>query len=50
MNAKKDTNMVNAPDSYDSVSGTTNGTEVYIVFKNDRAFIDCIITYEMKKD
>ena len=41
--------MVNAPEGYDSVSGKTRGTEVFIVYKNDRAFIDCIITYKINK-
>ena len=41
-----DREMLNAPEGFDSVSGITKDTEVYIVYKNDRAFIDCIITYK----
>ena len=46
MSANMDRGMVNAPEGYDSVNGNTKNTEVYIVYKNDRAFIDCIITYK----
>ena len=34
------------PEGYTSVKGHTGGTDVYMVYKNDRSYIDCVITYK----
>ena len=40
-------NIRNPPPGFTSVKGLTSGSNVYMVYKNDRAFIDAIITYSL---
>lgn len=42
---KSDRSLRTPPDGYTSVKGHTSGTDVYMVYKNDRSYIDCVITY-----
>ena len=40
-----DKSLRTPPQGYTSVKGNTKNTDVYMVYKNDRSYIDCIITY-----
>ncbi len=43
--SKPDYTLKNPPTGYASVTGTTGGSNVFMVYKNDRSYIDCVITY-----
>ena len=42
---KKDESLRNPPPGFTSIKGHTNGSPVYMVYKNDRAYMDALITY-----
>lgn len=41
-----DNTLRTPPEGYTSVKGHTRGTDIYMVYKNDRSYIDCVITYK----
>jgi len=40
-----DPKLIKPPDGFDSVTGETYGSEVYITYENGRAYPEYLITY-----
>jgi len=45
MPPKKD--LIKPPDNYDSVSGDTSGSKVYMVYENGRGYPEYLISYAL---
>lgn len=41
-----DRNLRKQPDGYDSVHGNTNGSDVFMIYRNKKAYPEYLITYK----